>query len=383
LNVRKLFRNKKAASGVIATVLLIGLTIAAVGIVYGILNSTLDFNSKVDTAGYVNAKDANNDGLIDTISLGLLNKGLRDAGIESVVVVQGDTTYLWYTLEREVALSTITEVNCYAIGFIDQIQAFQPFYVEITFDGEVYTSPGYVASLPNQVPAEVLDGIADEVDDGFHDYLVLRTAEDDAYGNRDFPAEQGYSPTYWFLLGAFEDDNKKPDLDFDYIDYSGFGTESDFTPYLLDGRIFDETGDQTDNKVLPYVDAGEHAGLIALNKYGKWDKQDYLDWGKYGVAYMWSYIYVDGDEAITCDIGANGGTEFKLWLNGDYLLTGTKKNNWYVEDGITLNPGLNLIMLKVSAKTDAHFAGQVLLFNAAINEQLASLYSVWPTVNDL
>jgi len=74
----------------------------------------------------------------------------------------------------------------------------------------------------------------------------------------------------------------------------------------------------------------------------------------------------------------------KVWLNGEFLLDGCpKKNKWYTTDGVTLNPGLNLIMVKISAKTDAHFAGQVLLFNEAITAQIGTLYSVWPTINDL
>ena len=95
---------------------------------------------------------------------------------------------------------------------------------------------------------------------------------------------------------------------------------------------------------------------------------------------MWSYIYVPGTSALEVDVGANGASEYQVFVNGEHIIDGNKHNRWYTNDGITLNPGLNLVMMKISAKTNAHFAGQVLFFN---NAQLSNLYSVWPTAADL
>ena len=98
---------------------------------------------------------------------------------------------------------------------------------------------------------------------------------------------------------------------------------------------------------------------------------------------MWSYIYNPGS-AVTVNLGANGASEMQVYLNGEFVLDGcTKKHKWYTTDGVTIESGLNLFMVKLSAKTNAHFAGQILLFDDVITETIGTLYSVWPTFNDL
>ena len=385
MNIKKLFRSKKAVSSAIATVFLIGIALTTVGILYGSMD--IAFDSRVDEAGTITAQDYDNDGLIDTITMPLLNNGKNDADFVSIVVVQNGTDYAWFTFADQLSISSVDEITIYSLGIAQQIQPFLTFYVEINFEDSVYTSYGYVATIV-EVPDEIIPAIGGDLGvDAFtgYDFLVIRTSDDDEYAAKNYPAETGFSPTYWFLLGEFEDNNKRPDLSVDYIDLCGHGNELDFNPYLLDQREFTEgaIGTQSGQVVVPYEDAGEHPGLVAIDKYGNWDKQDNLNWGKRGIVYIWSYIYNPGS-AVTVNFGANGASEMKVWLNGEFLLDGCpKKNKWYTTDGVTLNAGLNSIMVKISAKTNSHFAGQVLLFNDAITAQIGTLYSVWPTINDL
>ncbi|TET27953.1 MAG: hypothetical protein E3J70_10800 [Candidatus Heimdallarchaeota archaeon] len=387
MNFKKLFKNKKAVSSAIATVFLIGIALTAVGILYGSMD--LSFDSRVDEAGIITAEDYDNDGLIDTITMPLLNDGKNDADFESIIVVQNGIDYAWFTFADELGISSVDEITIYSLGIAQQIQPFLTFYVEINFEDSVYTFHGYIAAVADEVPDEILPGIDGDLGvEGFtgYDFLVSRTADDDEYANRNFQADVSFSPTFWFLLGEFEDNNKRPDLSVDYINLCGQGNELDFLPYLLDQREFTEgnIGSQCGQVVVPYEDAGDHPGLIAIDKYGNWDKKDDLNWGKRGIVYMWSYIYNPGSEAVTVNVGANGASEMKVWINGQFLLDGCpKKNKWYTTDGVTLNAGFNLIMVKISAKTNAHFAGQVLFFNEVITAQIGTLYSVWPTINDL
>lgn len=53
MNIKKLFRNKKAVSSAIATVFLIGIALTAVGILYGSMD--IAFDSRVDEAGVITA----------------------------------------------------------------------------------------------------------------------------------------------------------------------------------------------------------------------------------------------------------------------------------------------------------------------------------------
>ncbi len=388
MNFKTLFKNKKAVSNVIGAVIMIGVTISAVSLVYGILSSTMSFNSSIVPAGAISAEDVDQDGLIDRMTVPLINKGLANADIKSVVVTQGDNTYLWYTLDSSVRTSTMEELNIYALGVLQQIQPVQTFNIEIFFEDSVYTSPGYVIIDASEVPDEIIPIIVEGESVPFPGFntLVERTREDDEYAKRRFPSETGCSPNLWFLLGEFDDNNKRPDLNTDFISECGNGNEEEYLPYLLDTTEFTEgkIGAQSNNRITPYNDSGEHAGLIAFNKYGNWDKQDQLNWGKYGVVYMWTYIYVPGDDDITVGLGANGASEFKVWLNGDYTLSGTKKNRWYVDNEVTLNAGLNLVMMKISAKVNAHFAGQIVFFNSEnTNADLSTLYNVWAALGDL
>ncbi|MFW9924295.1 MAG: archaellin/type IV pilin N-terminal domain-containing protein [Candidatus Thorarchaeota archaeon] len=385
MNVKTFLRKRKAISSVLGAVLLIGITVAAVGILYSVLNVN-DFNANVASVGAITAEDYDNDGLIDKLTIPLINSGMSNALIDSVQVVQGENVYLWYTFATDLQMSSMDDIEIYALGELQQIKPFETFYVEIIFADGIYTSAGYVALNAAEIPAEIIPTIngGNLNFEGF-DFLVMRTAADDEYASKNFPTEVGFSPKHWFLLGEFDEDNKRPDINTDYIDLCGHGNELEYQPYLLDENEFraGSIGTQTNYKVTPYLDEGEHPGLISFNKYGNWDKKDYLNYGKYGVVYMWTYIYVDGDEEITVNLGANGASEFKVWLNGDYQLAGNNKKSWYVSEGATLNPGLNIILMKLSAKVDAHFAGQILLFNSLITDQLANLYSVWPSIGDL
>lgn len=389
MNITKLLKNKKAVSSVIGAVIMIGVTIAAVSIVYGVLSTTMSFDSSITPAGAIIAEDIDQDGLVDRMTVPMVNKGMSNADIKSVQIQQGDNTYLWYTLDNSIRTGSTEEINIYALGVLQQIQPVEVFNIEIIFEDGVYTSPGYVTVDSGIIPDQIVPIIIDGEDiNGFAGFnqLVERTEADDEYAKNRFPTDVGYSPNLWFLLGEFDDDNKRPNLNTDFIAECGFGAEEDYQPYLLDNDEFTEgrIGSQSNNKITPYNDSGEHAGLISFNKYGKWDKADDLNWGKYGVVYMWSYIYVPGTEDISVGFGANGATEFQVYVNGEYTLSGTKKNRWYTDNDVTLTAGLNLVMMKISAKTDAHFAGQVLFYeNANTDVDLGTLYNVWPALGDL
>ena len=162
MNVKNLFKNKKAVSSVIGAVIMIGVTISAVSLVYGILSSTMSFNSSIVPAGAISAEDVDQDGLIDRMTVPILNKGMANADIKSVVITQGDNTYLWYTLDNSIRTSTIEELNIYALGVLQQIQPVQTFNIEIVFEDSVYTSPGYVVINAADVPNEIIPIIVQE-----------------------------------------------------------------------------------------------------------------------------------------------------------------------------------------------------------------------------
>ncbi|HUT81362.1 MAG TPA: hypothetical protein VMZ29_09190 [Candidatus Bathyarchaeia archaeon] len=381
MKLNRIFKNKKAVSATIATVMMIGITVVGVAAVYGFMSGYNNFQAKINEGGAIQATDFDEDGLIDSITLTLINKGMSDAKVQSVSVFQDDVEYVWYTFDNEIEISSLAEINIYASALSQQIQPFQAFYVEINFESEVYNSPGYIATIASEVPDEIVSGIGVSSFPGYN-YLVARTSEDDVYGDRNFPTETGYSPTMWFILGEFDDDNKRPDLSTDFIDLCGYGSELEYAPYILDNDEFLEggMGTQSGYKILPYVDGGNHPGLVAIDKQGNWDKQDNLNWGHRGVVYLWSYIYVPGTEALTVSLGANGASDYKVYLNGELTVEGNNKNKWYTADDMILTPGLNIVLMKISAETNAHFAGQVLFYNNAL---LANAYSVWPTLADL
>ncbi|MHA1505388.1 MAG: hypothetical protein ACTSPT_09380, partial [Candidatus Heimdallarchaeota archaeon] len=102
--IRKMFRNKKAVSAVISMVLILGATVLATGIIYGVTSQYLDFDSKIQTASGLTAEDSNGDNLIDFMTFSLLNKGLENADIKSIIVHEGDNALLWYTLDTGVRM---------------------------------------------------------------------------------------------------------------------------------------------------------------------------------------------------------------------------------------------------------------------------------------
>ncbi|MHA1441764.1 MAG: hypothetical protein ACTSPK_07890 [Candidatus Heimdallarchaeota archaeon] len=381
--IRKIFRNKKAVSAVISMVLILGATVLATGIIYGVTSQYLDFDSKIQTASGLTAEDSNGDNLIDFMTFSLLNKGLENADIKSIIVHEGDNALLWYTLDTGVRMSEVEELNIYALSLTQQLTPLAPFYIEVVFEEGSFNTAGYTITLATELPEEMIPIIESGGDSGIaFNFLVERTKTDDEYASKKFPASVGYSPNLWFVLGAFEDNVKRPNLNNDYIDLNGFGVEEDYQPHLVNDDQFTagNIGTQSSYEVMPYNDSGDNPGLVAFDKYGRWDKNDNLNWGKRGIAYMWSYIYVSGTSSLDVSVGANGATEYQVFVNGEHIITGTKHNRWYTNGGITLNPGLNLVMMKISAKTNAHFAGQVLFYN---NAQLSNLYSVWPTAADL
>ncbi|MHA1125955.1 MAG: hypothetical protein ACTSO7_11680 [Candidatus Heimdallarchaeota archaeon] len=381
--IRKMFRNKKAVSAVVSMVLILGATIMAVGIVYGVTSHYLSFDSKIEIAGSLAAEDSNGDGLIDFMSFPLLNKGLDNAGIESIIVHAGDDALLWYTLDTSVRLSEVEEINIYALSLTQQLQPLVSFYIEVIFEEGSFNTAGYTITLASELPDEILPIIESGGEDSgiAFNHLIERTSADDEYASRYFPTSVGYSSNLWFVLGAFEDDVRRPNLNADYVDKCGFGAEEAYEPYLLNDDQFTagNIGTQSNFEVTPYNDSGDHPGLVAFDKYGRWDKNDDLNWGKRGIAYMWTYIYNPGT-GIQVDVGANGASEYQVFVNGDHIITGNRHNRWYTAGSITLNPGLNLVMMKISAKVNAHFAGQVLFYD---NAALSNLYSVWPTAADL
>lgn len=214
--------------------------------------------------------------------------------------------------------------------------------------------------------------------------LVLRTEVEDHNRNKHFPAEEGFSPTLWFLLGKFGDEHRRGRNNFDfYEDYlalNGYGSEETFQPYLNDDRTFDDSVMGPIYTSTPYNDSGHYPGLLAISGTRNPDNGDNYNFGKDGVVYMWTYLYVPGESTITINIGSNADTQHELWLNGNFLHSGNKFKQWYTTNNVDLNPGFNLILLKIGGK---HLAGQILLFSSESSEQLGGFYSVWPTLEDL
>ena len=82
--IKKLFRRRKAVSPVVATILLIALTVAAVSLVYFVIVPYL--NNSQFYASIINVKDSDRDSKYDEITLYVTNSGTRELEIHEVIV---------------------------------------------------------------------------------------------------------------------------------------------------------------------------------------------------------------------------------------------------------------------------------------------------------
>ncbi|MBD3191628.1 MAG: hypothetical protein GF308_13355 [Candidatus Heimdallarchaeota archaeon] len=371
-------QNKKAISNVTATLILIGIAMGAVAVIYGMTNNLMRFNSELEEGGAVKAKDYDEDGLIDKIIIPLLNTGKNNAHITEVYVIQDGTRYLWSTEVPQVRIGSLEDLPLIPFNPLQQIEPLKTFNIEIICEDSSYVSPGYV-SVVNIVETE-------EEIPYYSNLVVLRTEVDDHHRNRDFPADQGFSPTLWFMLGKFEDKQNRINFEQDYLDLNGYGSEETFQPYLEDERTFSDgrLGGQTNYVASPYNDSGERPGLLGISGGSGYDSGDDYNFRVKGLVYMWTYLYVPGGLSITLNIGSNAEAQHKLWLNGTFLHEGSNRRQWYTTNDIVLNPGFNVILLKVgSTRWHKYLAGQILLFSSESSDQLTGFYSVWPTLEDL
>ena len=114
MKIKSILKKKKAVSGVIAAIMLIGIAVTAAGIIISTVD--LNFDSDVQSAGALIYEDVNDDGLIDKMSVPLVNTGMTNAQIESVTVIQGETEYLWYTFDSSVDMAEAATIDIYALG---------------------------------------------------------------------------------------------------------------------------------------------------------------------------------------------------------------------------------------------------------------------------
>lgn len=92
----------------------------------------MSFESELDEAGAIKAKDYDQDGKIDKIILPLINTGMDNAQITKVYVIQDGKRHSWSTESRQIRMSSTEKLTL--IPFIDdedEIEPFKTFNIEV------------------------------------------------------------------------------------------------------------------------------------------------------------------------------------------------------------------------------------------------------------
>ena len=219
------------------------------------------------------------------------------------------------------------------------------------------------------------------------DALRYRGSSDDSgTSSSTFPGP-GYSPQKWFILGRVVPDvNAQPtgNMLIDYIALNGYGTEETYRPYLGSGDVFNtEVGTETGNSFMAYMDAGNHIGVLDFIP-GRFDSGDTFEWSDDGIVYAATYIYNPDESAADVAIACQSDDYFILWVNGNKIFNGTETplawNAWCPLQNITLNPGLNYILVK-SGDKGGNWDVNLILHDVGTSDDLSTFTAIWPETN--
>ncbi len=398
--------NKRGVSPVIATILLIALTVTAAAIVYFVVVPLFEGKGELVLMSSWTLSDSDSDGNFDTLTGDLFNMGTKEITLDeaATVVVQVSAiptlskayepnqpikvnaeSYTWeitsdlvYTIQEE------QEVKIEANNASDQIPSLTQYEITIHYDNNQMTTG---SQFSNFVTGDGGEDPEDPVIEYLSSALVLRTAAEDSKTSRgSFPATSGYSPRLWFLAGIFKSGTRNLHLDTtDYIALNSFGATEDYHPYFgitdeySEGPITSHTG----YKNLPYNDSGTYPGCVSFCGTS-FDANDDIDWPQRGIVYMFSYIYNPTNDSMDVDISIQADDAYSLWANGEFLSTGTQTasgwKTWRTPTQITMNPGYNVITIK-AADAGGNWNAQVLFWDTGAVDNITSLLNVWPIIN--
>ncbi|NHK32643.1 MAG: type IV pilin [Asgard group archaeon] len=374
--------NKRGVSPVIATILLIALTVSAAAIVYFVIVPLLQGRSELVQMSTLDLTDTDEDNKFDTITTDLLNMGSDLATLDStvsVIIYNGaPVTHNWQiTSDLEYAQQIQKEITIHTNVNESQIDSLTSFEVIITYDG------GKTLSLGRQFSNYISDGGGGEdpiIEDGYIPMdLYLRTALQDPPRTRDsFPTSSGYSPLLWFIVGIFESGERRLGSNAnDYIASNGFGAAEDYHPYIGTTDYYtQDISAHTGYTALPYNDTGDYPGCITFCG-NDFDNGDNLNWPHRGIIYLFTYIYNPTGSTMDIDVSVQVDDIYTLWVNGVAEDFGSDSRVWHDPVTITMNPGYNILTLR-TIDTGGNWDAQILLWDTGAVDPITELLNVWP-----
>jgi flagellin-like protein len=378
--------NKRGVSPVIATILLIALTVTAAAIVYFVVVPLLQGKGEIVQMSGVTLTDNDVDGFYDTATIELYNIGTDlvtlDEEVTLVIYSPTENTTSWLISSNlEFMTQETKEITIVATDDVNEIAPLSQYELSINYGsksittGRQFSSFGTGGESGPEPPVENYTAMA----------MYLRTASEDSATSRgSFPTTAGYSPALWFLTGIFKSGTSNLHLDStDYIASNGFGAAEDYRPYLgITDTFSTDISAHTGYHSLAYNDTGNYPGLVSF-RGTSFDGGDTLNWPQRGIVYMQSYIYNPTPDAMDISISIQVDDAYYLWVNGDLLGSGTQANNgwrtWRAPVTVTLNPGYNVITVR-AADAGGNWDAQVLMWDTGTVDDLTGLLNVWPFV---
>ncbi|MBN1329645.1 MAG: hypothetical protein JXA54_09245 [Candidatus Heimdallarchaeota archaeon] len=399
--------NKRAISPVIATILIIALTVTAGAVVYFVIVPLLQGNGELVLTSSLDLIDTNADGSFDAIEFDLYNIGTEFTTIKenvSVIIystinlaksqlihfdsppikLKAYSEYTWkFTTHREYNPQETKTARIHTSNNFTQISPLTQYEIIISYNTKTLTT-GKLFSSYTTITNEGGEPELPPIEYLFTE-LFLRTALDDPLTSRSsFPVASGYSPLLWFLVGIFESGVRNLESNSnDYIDLNGFGAAEDYRPHYGSQDIFSQSiNSQTAFQILPYNDSGLYPGCITFRD-DTFDCDDNLDWPQRGIVYMFSYIYNPAEEAMDVDVSIQASDAYSLWFNGEFQGSGvsgrTSWKTWRAPVRVTLNPGYNIFTIRSTAEK-SNWDAQILFWDAGDIDAITSLLNVWPLI---
>ena len=395
-------KNKRGISPVIATILLIALTVTAAAIVYFVVVPLFKGNGELVLMSSWSLTDSDSDGNFDTLQGDLLNIGTSDVTLQegATVIVQeivapmlskgyssnnpmkiNSQTFTWeITTDLVYTSNERQDIKCETNNTNEQISPLTQYEIIINFGSKQLTTGVQISEFTTaggETPEEP------EIEYLSSD-LVLRTSSEDSGTSRgSFPADSGYSPRLWFLLGIYRSGTSGLCSDkTDYIATDGFGNTEDYRPYIgINDEFSSQISAHTNYKIMAYNDSGNYPGCVTFTG-SSFDGADTLNWPQRGVVYMFSYIYNPTDVAMDVEISVQSDDSFMLWINGELELgtySTSQWNKWITPTTITFNPGYNIITLRTT-DNGGNWDAQSLFWDAGDADDFTSLLNVWPII---
>ena len=378
--------NKRGVSPVIATILLIALTVSAAAIVYFVVVPLLQGQGEMVLMSGVTLTDIDEDGFYDTATIELFNVGTDlvtlDEDVGLIVYSPTSNTTSWLiTSNLEYMTQETKEITIAATNDSNEIAPLSQYEMSITYGSKSLTTGRQFSSYGTggQSGPEPPEGNYTSMP------LVLRTAADDPpTSSSTFPASSGYSPVLWFIVGSFESGLRNLDQNTnDYIALNGFGVTEEYRPYLGITDFYTQSiSIHTGNQVLPLQDAGDYPGCVTIRGTG-YDDADTLSWPNRGIAYLFTYIYNPTESAMDVDLSIQVDDEYYLWVNGNLEGSGTRAGSgdtsWRSPVTITMNPGYNIITVRATC-VRGDWNTQILMWDTGATDDLTDLLNVWPFV---